>query len=142
MQQTPDWPPQASAVGLPDGERRNGSTGQIFKVSNGRWERVPMVTIACRVPNGIMIRRSKKGADDGTGDGVQMMAHDGPGIRLNGPSALHTGAGATSRGDLPPGLTEVESEWWDAWLAQNQQNPLITMEQVYLAPEDAENPMT
>jgi len=34
-----DWPPQASAVGLPDGTFRHGSTGQLFEVKNGRWER-------------------------------------------------------------------------------------------------------
>lgn len=100
------------------------------------------VKIACHVPNGIMIRKSKAGPDDGTGDGVKMMGHDGPGVRLNGPSSLHTGAGNTVRQDLPPGLTAVEGEWWDAWLAQNQENPLIKLKQVYVAPEEAENPTT
>lgn len=38
----PDWPPQASAIGLPEGERRYGSTGQLFEVKNGRWERLPI----------------------------------------------------------------------------------------------------
>ncbi len=98
-----------------------------------------MVKIACHVPNGIMIRRSKDGPDDGTGDGVRMKAHDGPGVRLNGPSALHTGAGNTHGADLPPGITEVDPEWWAGWLEQNQQNPLITLKQVYVAPEEAEN---
>jgi hypothetical protein len=36
----PDWPPRASAIGLPDGERRYGSTGQLFEVNNGQWIRV------------------------------------------------------------------------------------------------------
>jgi hypothetical protein len=35
----PDWPPQGSAIGLPDGTQRHGSTGQLFEVKNGRWER-------------------------------------------------------------------------------------------------------
>ena len=100
------------------------------------------VKIACHVPNGIIIRLAKIGPDDGTGDGEKMMGHDGPGVRLNGPSALHTGAGNTSRGDLPPGLTDVEEGWWAAWLAQNPKNPLVTMKQVYVAPEEAENPTT
>ncbi len=102
-------------------------------------ERIKLVKVACHVPNGIMIRRSKAGYDDGTGDGVRETVHDGPGVRLNGPSAIHTGAGATSRADLPPGLTDVESEWWDAWLAQNQQNPLITMKQIYVQPDEETN---
>jgi len=36
----PDWPPQASAIGLPEGHRRFGSTGQLWEVKAGRWERV------------------------------------------------------------------------------------------------------
>lgn len=99
-----------------------------------------MVKVACLIPNGIMIRRSKQGFDDGTGDGVKPMIHDGPGIRLNGPSSLHTGAGATDRQDLPVAITEVEDEWWAAWLEQNQNSPLVTMKQVYVLSEDAENP--
>lgn len=45
----PDWPPQASAAGLPDGVFRRGSTGQQFVVQNGRWERVRK---PASVPNG------------------------------------------------------------------------------------------
>jgi hypothetical protein len=37
--EAPDWPPQASAIGLPEGTLRHGSTGQLFEVKNGRWER-------------------------------------------------------------------------------------------------------
>jgi len=40
LDRMPDWPPQSSAVGLRDGERRHGSTGQLFEVHDGRWERV------------------------------------------------------------------------------------------------------
>lgn len=36
----PDWPPQASAIGLRDGHRRFGSTGQLFEVRDGRWVRI------------------------------------------------------------------------------------------------------
>lgn len=39
-QTEPDWPPAASAIGLADGVRRHGSTGQCFEVKQGRWERV------------------------------------------------------------------------------------------------------
>lgn len=139
----PDWPPQGSAVGLPDGTARFGSTGQSFVARGGRWERAEerrTVKVACTFPNGLMIRKSKPGVDDGTGDGEKMPAHDGPGVRLNGPSALHTGVGATQRDDLPPGITEVDGEWWDAWLAQNPENPLITQKVIYLLEEDEPDP--
>jgi Fe-S cluster biosynthesis and repair protein YggX len=36
----PEWPPQGSAIGVPDGERRHGSTGQMFEAREGRWVRV------------------------------------------------------------------------------------------------------
>lgn len=36
----PDWPPQVSAIGRPEGERRCGSTGQLFEARNGQWVRV------------------------------------------------------------------------------------------------------
>ena len=36
----PDWPPRVSAIGLPDGHRRFGSTGQLFEVRNGQWMRI------------------------------------------------------------------------------------------------------
>lgn len=35
-----DWPPRVSAFGRSDGERREGSTGQLFEVKNGQWVRV------------------------------------------------------------------------------------------------------
>lgn len=38
--QTPDWPPKGSAIGLPDGTQQRGSTGQLFEVRNGQWVRV------------------------------------------------------------------------------------------------------
>lgn len=36
----PTWEPQRSAVGVPDGERAYGSTGQLFEARNGQWVRV------------------------------------------------------------------------------------------------------
>lgn len=38
--ETPDWPPRGSAVGLPDGTKRHGSTGQLWETRNGRWVRI------------------------------------------------------------------------------------------------------
>ena len=99
-----------------------------------------MVKVGCRVPNGVMIRLSKPGFDDGTGSGVREMVHDGPGVRLNGPSSIDTGAGNTDRRDLPPGETEVDAEWWRKWAEQHRLNPLLTSGNVFLLAEDEENP--
>ncbi len=35
----PDWPPTISAIGLAEGERRQGSTGQLWEVNNHQWVR-------------------------------------------------------------------------------------------------------
>jgi hypothetical protein len=36
-----DWPPMGSAMDLPDGELRHGSTGQLFEVRKGHWVMLP-----------------------------------------------------------------------------------------------------
>lgn len=99
-------------------------------------EKRRIVRVACTVPNGVMIRMTKAGPDDGTGDGQKMMGHEGPGVRLNGPSSLQTGAGATERRDLAPGITEVDAEWMARWLDQNGLNPLVAQGAVRVLEEN------
>lgn len=96
-----------------------------------------IVRVACAVPNGVMIRRWKPGYDDGTG--FKPTIPDGPAVQLNGTSAVAAGVGNTSPSGLDPGITEVDAEWWDAWLAQNGENPLVAMEHVWVLkdPEEA-----
>lgn len=36
----PDWPPVSSAPEVNDGERRYGSTGQLWQARNGQWVRL------------------------------------------------------------------------------------------------------
>jgi hypothetical protein len=36
----PDWPPQTSAIGVPNGTFMRGSTGQLFVANDGQWVRV------------------------------------------------------------------------------------------------------
>lgn len=36
----PDWMPAASAFDFPEGERRYGSTGQVWQVRNRQWVRI------------------------------------------------------------------------------------------------------
>ncbi len=98
------------------------------------------VKIACLIPNGIYVRLYKSGFDDGTGDGVKPTVHDGPAVRLNGPSPLHTGVGNTDPVDIEPGFTEVDAEWWEKWVEQNAINPAVATKQIFVAPEDEPNP--
>lgn len=97
----------------------------------------PKVRVACSVPNGLAIRLFKVGYDDGTGHNP--MIWDGPGIRLNGPSALQAGTNNTTGELIEPGITEVDAEWWGLWLAQNAQNPFVGEHMVYeFKPEPGE----
>jgi hypothetical protein len=99
------------------------------------------VQVACHVPNGIMIALWKQGYDDGTGDNVKPTIRDGVTVRLNGPPAIHTGVNATDGAGLPPGLTEIDAEWWAKWWAANQRNPFVLEKRVYrYEPEKIENP--
>jgi hypothetical protein len=36
----PDWQPAKSAIGVADGTREHGSTGQLFEAKGGRWMRI------------------------------------------------------------------------------------------------------
>lgn len=104
-----------------------------------KTEKRRMVRVACLVPNGIMIRLQKDGPDDGGGRSV--VVHDGPGVRLNGPSGHNTGAGATAPEGMEPGYTEVDAEWFEAWLKQHRLDPLVTGKHVRVVePEGEENP--
>ena len=40
----PDFMPLGSAVGLPEGERRVSSVGQLWQVRNGQWIRIKKPT--------------------------------------------------------------------------------------------------
>lgn len=99
------------------------------------------VKVACRVPNGVLIRLQKDGPDDGTGK--PFVAHDGPAIRLAGPSSIHTGAGDPFGSTLEPGYTEVDAEWFARWLDQHKLDPMVTQGFIFEAPpEPEENPTT
>lgn len=99
------------------------------------------VKVACLIPNGIMVRLFRQAEHE---FGQKGMVPDGAAIRLNGPSALMTGAGNTSPEDVEPGITEVDPDWIDRWMKQNPENSLVTMRQVYVLDEGAneQNPTT
>ena len=94
--------------------------------------------VACKVLNGLLIQAWKPGYDDGTGDGVKSVIKDGPAVRLNGPSSLHAGAGNSSGAGLEPGITEVDGEWFAAWLEQNKLNPFVAEGLIYAIEEPAD----
>ncbi len=43
---TPDWPPAASANSYPEGTRKHGSTGQLWQVRSGQWVRLKAPKLA------------------------------------------------------------------------------------------------
>ena len=106
-----DWPPMASAVGLPDGHQQRGSTGQLFSATNGRWERVEdapkakeekrkTISVTCGAPTGISLRLYRKPISDGE----PMM-----------PDPEHNPV------QLSPGNNPgIDAEFFAAWLGQNK----------------------
>jgi hypothetical protein len=94
------------------------------------------IKVACHMENGVMLNLFKKGYDDGTGDGVAPTIRDGAGVRLNGPAGK---SGGTNGGESPPGVTEVDGEWFTKWLKQNELNPMVGMNLIY-AMQEVENP--
>lgn len=93
------------------------------------------VRVACLIPNGLLIRITQQGPDDGTGSGAHMVGQSA-GVRLNGPSSHRMGAGATGRQDLEPGVKEVEKRFMETWLDQHKLDPTVTMRQVWILDEN------
>lgn len=93
------------------------------------------VRVACLIPNGLMIRVTVAGPDDGTGDGQKMMGHGG-GYRLNGPSSRQMGVGATARQDVAPGVTDVPADYMSLWFKQNELNEIVRQRQVWILEEN------
>lgn len=89
-----------------------------------------LVKVACRHANGLTIRRVIPGPDDG--GGKFPLIPDGPAVRLNGPSGIHTGTGDASGEFAEPGYTDVEREWIEAWLEQNRETLLVKENFVYI----------
>lgn len=83
-----------------------------------------MKRIACQHVNGISLRLFKEGPDDGTGQKPQVV--DGPPVILSGPNARGAGVGTPSGYGGGFSVTDVDPEYWAAWLAQNKgKNPLL-----------------
>ena len=99
-----------------------------------------MVKVACKVVNGVMLQKWKRGFDDGTGDGEAPTVKDGLAFRLRGPSALHTGAGNTSGADLDPVINDVPDDFRFAdWLKQHEKSQFVADGFIYEV-KDEENP--
>jgi hypothetical protein len=93
-----------------------------------------MVKVACRIPGGLRVQLYKDGPDDGTGKPYR--AKDGDAVLLDGPSVLHTGVGNTEGLGADPMLTEVDAEWFDAWLKQFANSPFVVSGDVSRFDED------
>lgn len=81
------------------------------------------VKVMCSIPNGVELRTFAPGYDDGTGTGNRMQQRVTGTVLLKGPSSLDAGVNAPSG---VPVETEVDAEFWDTWLNQNEKNTLLT----------------
>lgn len=83
-----------------------------------------IVKVACYIPNGVSIARYAAGHDDGTGKRPPRRV--GEPIALKGPDATLAGAGNTEAKQAEPGITEIDAEWFDGWLKENENSPMVT----------------
>lgn len=80
------------------------------------------VRVACSQMNGLMLQLYTRARDE---LGVTQALRDGPAVRLNGPSGAMGGTNQNPD-EWPPGITELDGEWWDRWVEQNKgKNPLL-----------------
>lgn len=94
---------------------------------------MPKVKVLCRIVNGLTIKRYAEGFDDGTGK--KPLVPIDAGITLNGPSALHAGAGNTDGSGSEPGVTIVDKEWIEAWLTANEKTLFVTGGYIEIVPD-------
>lgn len=80
-----------------------------------------MAKVACSVVNGIAIRLSEPGYDDGTGKPARAA---GGYVTIPGPSSLHTGVNNTAA--YEPVISEVDADFIERWMEANQKNPMVT----------------
>lgn len=80
-----------------------------------------MVKVACSVVNGIAIRLSEPGYDDGTGKPARAA---GGYVTIPGPSSLNTGVNNTTSYD--PVISDIDADFIERWMEANQKNPMVT----------------
>lgn len=80
-----------------------------------------MVKVACSVVNGIAIRLSEPGYDDGTGKPARAA---GGYVTIPGPSSLNTGVNNTV--SYEPVVSEIDADFIERWMEANQKNPMVT----------------
>lgn len=85
-----------------------------------------VVKVACSIVNGLKLRVSRPGYDEGTGSGMKMPAFDAQQVTLKGPSPIDAGVGSPSSSKTGGvGITEVDAEFFARWLEQNERNPIV-----------------
>jgi hypothetical protein len=99
-----------------------------------------MVKVACHHIGGLSIRLFRQGWDDGTGSGIKPIVPVGAPVVLSGPPNRRDSLGTNSSGRVANsfGITEVDEEFMNEWVAQNSgKNPLLDSGVVYVLKDDA-----
>lgn len=91
------------------------------------------VRVACTIPNGLELRIQREGHDDGSG--VRHMVYVGDPVVVRGPEATSAGVNQPA-GELV--TTEVDAGFFATWLAQHENDPLVTQRAIYAIDDAAE----
>jgi hypothetical protein len=88
------------------------------------------VKVFCRVANGVELRLTKDGYDDGTG--FHHKIQYGEPVVLGGPSALHAGVNDHAlHSPTAAAENEVDANFWAEWAKQNERNPLLAQGMIF-----------
>lgn len=88
-------------------------------------EKPDMVKVACSIPNGLELHLFVQGFDDGTGVKPMHRDYTQPRVFLSGPNSIGAGVGNTMLNGAEPVHTEVPAPFFETWLKQNENNPLV-----------------
>lgn len=94
---------------------------------------MPLVTIGCKLPQGLIIEMGYKTVPGGTVQGPDYKR-----VRLRGPNMHHL-AGAPAPANLAPGLTHnVDEAFFDAWVKSHADTNIVKNKLVFKAVDKSE----
>lgn len=93
------------------------------------------VWVICKLPNGLLLDKPAKKSD---GENMAGTFATGSNILLKGQNARAHETGLVIPHDQRPGITKVDKDFWEAWLAEHKEFPAIVNGTIYAVDKDPE----